>query len=558
MNNTAGPSTSLSTTADDVLTWAERHLRISGRPMRVPGPLRHLYRDGSPTVVVMKGAQMGISEWVLDVALHTADTGRAGRGNSLYVQPGGSNVGDFVRGRVNPIIEASPWLSERVGEPGSKRANNVGMQHVGMGQCYWRSAGVTGRGHTNRSGLKSTPVDTLILDEYDEMPPDTLSVARHRLDSSRAPRMLIISTPTYPGAGIEPEYLGGDQRRYYLTCDECDQAQSLDWERNVEVGEDGHRRRVCVRCRESIEPAIARAWEPTDEASALGEWVPENPGAAYPSYHISQLYRPDVDLDAIALALDDPNVTKRQEAHNQHLGLPYSPPGGQLSLEEIQRATHGYFTLPDIAGVQDCWMGVDVGAKLHVWVEWASDQWAGTQQRYLVGALELDDFEQLDDVMRRFGVLLCVVDARPEVRMTQAFQQRWPGRVYLAEYVADRFPPLIIGEAHEDPKRRFHVQVDRTAAMDAFAANIRGELVRLPEDAQTVPGLVSMLQAPVRRLKPDSQGNPRAEYAEGAKADHWYHAGVYAELALYIAQHVTTRQWVDGRMLSDLGAWDRF
>ena len=62
-------------------------------------------------VVVMKGAQMGLSEWAINMALHTADTGRAGRGNSLYVQPGGANVGDFVQSRVNPAIDQSPSLA---------------------------------------------------------------------------------------------------------------------------------------------------------------------------------------------------------------------------------------------------------------------------------------------------------------------------------------------------------------------------------------------------------------------------------------------------------------
>lgn len=523
--------------------------------MVVPAPIRALYRDTSATVVVMKGAQMGISEWVLDIALHTADTGRAGRGNSLYVQPGGSNVGDFVRGRVYPIIEQSEHLTERIGgADATKQVNNVGMQRLGRGACYWRTAYVKGRGQRNTSGLKSTPVDTLILDEYDEMPPGTLATAKHRLDSSDDPWTRIISTPTFPGAGIEPEYLAGDQRRYFVTCDECGTAQPVEWDTNVERDEEGDLRRVCARCRESLEGLLARAWR--DEA--LGEWRATNPEGAYPSYHISQLYRPGINLEEIHAGLTSSNVMKQQEAHNQHLGLPFSPPGGQLSLEELHRASHGHFTLADIAGVQGCWMGVDVGSKVHVWIEWASDQWKGQQQRYLVGAYELDNFEQLDDLMTRYGVLLCVVDARPETRMAQAFQQRWPGRVYLAEYVADRFPPLIIGEAAEDPKRRWHVQVDRTSAMDAFASNIRDGLVHLPEDAESVPGLYPMLQAPVRRIKVDAKGTPRAIYDEGARADHWYHAGLYAELALFIAQNVTTRQWTGGRTLSDLGAWDNF
>jgi len=512
--------------------------------MRVPSPMRQLYLEDAPMVVVMKGAQMGVSEWVLDMALHTADTMRARRGTSLYVQPGGANVGDFVQGRVTPIIEASEdWLAVRIPEAGTKSPNKVGLRKVGPGLTYWRTAHVKGRGGANRSGLKSVPVDTLILDEFDEMPDDTIALASHRLDSSQEPWTRVISTPTYPGAGIEPLYLAGDRRRYMLTCDECDTEQALEWDTNVEE-RDGEFRRVCSRCRESLEPLIERVWRD----DTLGRWVASNPEGEYPSYHISQLYRPRLDLAAIHAVLTSSDLTKRQEGWNQHLGLPFSPPGGQLSLEELARASSAPFTFDDIAGVQGCLLGVDVGVKLHCWLEWISDQWTDEPQRYLVGALELDSFAEVDELMRRFGVIMAVVDARPELRMAQALQQRHPGQVYLAEYVQDRMPPLILGAHEEDPKRRYHVQVDRTALMDAAASNIRDCNVLMPSDAPTTPGLFAHLQAPVRLLKiTATQTNPRAVYEEGAKADHWYHAAGYAELALYIARQVMPVSYIDGR-----------
>jgi len=497
--------------------------------MRIPAPLRDLYRDESPYVVVMKGAQMGLSEWAINVALHTADTGRAGRGTSLYVQPGGENVGDFVQARVNPAIDQSPYLAGRVRLSGSTRdPDKVGLRRVGPGYTYWRTAG-------SRSGLKSVPVDTLVLDEYDEMPEGTLALARHRLDSSTAPLVRVLSTPTYPGAGIDPEYLAGDQRRYFLCCPECGTWQPLDWEKNVLQRDAGYLR-VCVRCRESLETLIAAAWV----EESLGQWRATNPDGRHHSYHLGQLYRPAADLDAIAAVLTSSNETTAREAWNQHLGLPYAPRGGQLSLEELQRRCLAPFTFADVAGVQGCWMGVDVGARLHVWIEWASDRWTPEPERYLVGALEVDGFDDLDLLMRRFGVEGCVVDAHPELHAAQRFQHRWAGRVYLADYVKDRLPPLYIHGNEPDIKRRYRVQVDRTAAMDAVAADVREGNITFPADAASVPGLFAHLQAPVRQLRPDANGNPRGVYDEGARPDHFYHAAVYADLALLLAQQMST------------------
>src|SRR5690606_23600010 len=140
-----------------------------------------------------------------------------------------------------------------------------------------------------------------------------------------------------------------------------------DWEKNVSL-EHGTTLRVCVRCRESLEALVAAAWE--DES--VGEWRVTNPDGRHHSYHLGQLYRPAADLDAIAAVLASSNETTAREAWNQHLGLPYAPRGGQLSLEELQRRCLAPFTFAEVAGVQGCWMGVDVGARLHAWIEHAS------------------------------------------------------------------------------------------------------------------------------------------------------------------------------------------
>src|SRR3546814_14556534 len=97
----------------DLLAWTEAHRRFGEHPMRIPAPLRALYRDDSPYVVVMKGAQLGLSEWAINVPLHTADTGRAGRGTSLSAPPGGETVGDFVPAPVTPHLPHTPYLPTR-------------------------------------------------------------------------------------------------------------------------------------------------------------------------------------------------------------------------------------------------------------------------------------------------------------------------------------------------------------------------------------------------------------------------------------------------------------
>ena len=513
------PATDNAADLGGLLEWSEYHRAFGGGPMRVPGPLREIYESSATRLVIMKAAQMGLSEYAINLALHTADTGRAGRGNALYIQPGGEHVGDFVQARVNPAVQASNHLLSRIRPGGSTRdPDKVGLRRVGRGYTYWRTAG-------SRAGLKSVDADTLILDEYDEMPAGTLDLASHRLDSSAAPLTRIISTPTYPGAGIEPEYLAGDRRLYLLPCDACGLEQALEWETNVAGLE-----RVCADCRQSMEAVVRRAWE----SGAAGRWRSTNPGAPYASYRLSQLYRPTADLAAIAVALASPVVARRTEAWNQHLGLPYSPPGGQLSLEELQRLCTAPFTLDEIAGVHGCWMGVDVGARMNCIVTLDSDRYDGVLRRYLVGVAEADSFAEVDELAHRYGVQVCVVDAAPELHAAQEFQNAHRGLVYLASYQRGRMPPAVTFGEPPDPKRRWRVQVDRTGALDAVYGALRSSAILFPRDAESAPGLFAHLQAPVRRLQPDADGNPRAVYDEGARADHYAHALVYAELAAYI------------------------
>ena len=63
--------------------------------MRLIPALQALYQDTHPFIVIQKAAQVFISEYLVNVALWTADTGQGGRGNALYVMPTQTLVDDF-------------------------------------------------------------------------------------------------------------------------------------------------------------------------------------------------------------------------------------------------------------------------------------------------------------------------------------------------------------------------------------------------------------------------------------------------------------------------------
>ena len=56
----------------DLALWSEAYRFFGDRPMELSPQLRGLYEDNHPRIVVMKAAQVGISEWLLNTALWAA------------------------------------------------------------------------------------------------------------------------------------------------------------------------------------------------------------------------------------------------------------------------------------------------------------------------------------------------------------------------------------------------------------------------------------------------------------------------------------------------------
>jgi hypothetical protein len=522
----------------DPLEWAERRRYFDGSRMRVPFPLRAIYTDTAPVVSVRKAAQMGFSEWAINLALWCADEGWAGRGNALYVLPGGEHVGDFVQARVTPAIQASAWLLSRIRADGDVKApDKVGLRRIGRGHTYWRTGG-------SRAGLRTVDADVVILDEFDEMPAWVVSMAQHRLDSSANGLIRYLGTPTLAGSGIDARFREGDQRHFEIRCRTCETWQALEWDRNVEVAGDpaavdASAAIVCVDCRDDLAAVIRSAWE-TGEGGRWRAYAPENEHLAH-SYHLSHLYRPGADLLAIARALGSNDPSVRQEAHNQSLGMPYEEAGQRLGLGELRRLAVEPSTMDALTGTVDCIMGVDVGARLHVWIE-AMLNGLPT----LVRAVEVDRWEDVARLMDTYDVGTCVVDSRPELHAAEDFARAHVGRVFLADYVEGQWPIKWTDEYTEggaavtNPRERWRVKADRTAAIDAFVGMLRGRgntvigwqpTYAFPVDAEAVPGLFAMLRAAERRIVERADGRQRAIWSEGSRPDHYLHAGVYASLA---------------------------
>jgi len=284
-----------------VSAWADRHRILSPRGANEAGPwrtsrtpyLQELMDALSPRhpaqrVVFMKGSQLGASEsgcnWIGYVIHHAP-------GPMLAVQPTVELAKRFSQQRIDPLIEESPALREKVAPSRSRDAGNTVLSKEFPGGILVMT------GANSAVGLRSMPVRYLFLDEVDAYPPSAddegdpvaLAEARTRTFSWRR-KVFLASTPTIKGLSrIEREYEASDQRRYFVPCPHCGSYQYLRFERlRWQTGQPETAAYVCEGCEQPI------AEHHKTSMLAAGKWrptaVPVDPLSI--GFHLSSLYSP--------------------------------------------------------------------------------------------------------------------------------------------------------------------------------------------------------------------------------------------------------------------------
>jgi len=284
-----------------VSQWADRHRMLSGRASAEPGRyrtartpyMREIMDRLSPgdemqRIVFMKAAQVGATEagnnWI-GFAIHQAP------GPMLAVQPTVELAKRNSRQRIDPLIDESPELRERVKPARSRDAGNTMLSKEFAGGILIMT------GANSAVGLRSTPARYIFLDEVDAYPasadeegdPVTLAEARSLTFAHRR-KVFLVSTPTIRGLSrIEREYEASDQRRFFVPCPHCGAMQWLKFDRlRWQKGRPETAEYHCEGCERPIAEHHKTAMLES------GEWR-ATATAADPTtvgYHLSALYSP--------------------------------------------------------------------------------------------------------------------------------------------------------------------------------------------------------------------------------------------------------------------------
>lgn len=287
-----------------VSQWAERY-RVLPEDEAEPGPWRNSRTpylieimdrlstsDPCEEIVFMKGSQIGGTEVLLNALGFWIEHSP---GRILSVLPGEDEASDFSRQRLGPLIENTPVLKARVAEKGGKfGSNNVFLKEFPGGSLKLTGA-------NSAPGLRSKPIRYLLADEIDGYTLDAggegdpLYLAEKRMGTYANRKRFLNSTPNIKQTSrIEPRYLGGDQRRYYVPCPHCGEKQILEWE-NFVIPEDeaGVKQPNGAFMCCSLNGCVIENHD-KDSMLPAGEWRATAPYNGWRrSYHLSSLYSPN-------------------------------------------------------------------------------------------------------------------------------------------------------------------------------------------------------------------------------------------------------------------------
>ena len=177
---------------DTVCNFITDHTYIRGKKFSFEGHeyQKHILEDKAAHKVILKSAQIGISEMSARMALAYAVL--VNGFSTIYTLPAATAAQNFMKTRVDPIIDSSEYLRDLT----SKDVDNSSVKRFGESYLYLKGAQV------DRQAI-SVPSDLLVFYEIDNSNQAVLTLFESRLIHSAYQYTVKLSTPTVPGYGID-------------------------------------------------------------------------------------------------------------------------------------------------------------------------------------------------------------------------------------------------------------------------------------------------------------------------------------------------------------------
>ncbi len=401
--------------------------------------------------------------------------------------------------RFMPIIRTIPEAYALLTTPDPAalrpRRSEGNLARRRMGGSIFRFLWTTGRAAT-----ESHPMDVLCFDEVQEMRIAHIEKTLERLSASKLKLTLMGSTANHPGSDIDHFYQKGSQLRFHTRCPKCEVEEPLDAYFPACIGFDPTFARkgsevlgeYRYRCR-------AGHW--IDKAQQ-GQWKPDNPqaDAKIISVHFHQMLSPTVSAREMYETYI--NADDIKNFYNRKLGKPYQDPnelpvsqahldacaaeGARMGLTWKTTATNTFMGIDQMGGFNCVVVKERLPDGRHAVIH--------VEEIY-----DLDPFERCTQLMKDFGVQICVVEHLPNYNDAHRFAnlEDHRGRVFLCTSygpVEEGFarwgdgPALSVSQRRTDSEARDRctVHVDQYKAMSVALRRISATHVLFPDPMSRV------------------------------------------------------------------------
>ena len=281
-----------------VSQWAETHRFVirSSRPGKwsnkvVPFLTEIMDEVTNPAtrkIVYMKSSQVAGSEFLVNTAgyyIHIDPT------YILYVAEKEDKARAWTNESFDTTVANTDVLRNLVRD--DPKDNNQRIKRYPGGQLTIGWA-------TSPAELSSRPVRVLLLDEVDgyavtkEGRADKLAEARTKTFSGSEKIILVSSPRNAETSIIEPAYMEGDRREYFVPCPHCGEMQTLKWSNVRWDDEPLDAYYVCEHCGAVID------YDEKAGMLAKGEWRASMPFRGVASFRINEIYSPFTTWGAMA------------------------------------------------------------------------------------------------------------------------------------------------------------------------------------------------------------------------------------------------------------------
>lgn len=382
-----------------------------------------MYLDMSKEIALMKAAQMGATIWMLLRLIWFTLNNSA---KACLFFPTQDGVSKLSKDRLSPLIYSNAALQRAV-----KDTDTIGYKKIGEKSSLYLQ-------HMGGEATKdSTPFDMICFDEVRLLNPADIDQARERVSHSNFKYVMQVSTAGYPGTDIHKVFLKGTQNYWHVKCN-CPDGfiPSENWPDCIAVsGREVYL--ICPRCRKRIDDA------------QLGQFVAHNPGAEYPSYHISQFISKFITVKEIWDAWQRTQNIK--EFYNAKLGKPYVDEENQPVKDDDLEACANSDVMwgkstPSVPGAKiQRAMGVDqMGGNNYVII---AERHANKKRIihyeiidshndiYMEAGQQVTPFKRLYKLMNEFDIDLCLIDAMPNINEALTFARTYMKRVFVTFYI---------------------------------------------------------------------------------------------------------------------------